>query len=108
MPEDIHSMLNHIIQRIRSRFNPYKIVLFGSYTRGTAGPGSDLDLLIVMDVEGSTRQAANEIDWLLADRHTPMDFIVVTPSQYERQKNITGTLVRQADLEGKVIYEHAA
>jgi hypothetical protein len=36
-----------------------------------------------------------------------MDFLVLTPEQYERQKNIIGTVIRQADREGKVIYDHA-
>jgi len=35
---------------------------------GRPGPDSDIDLLIVMDVEGSTRKKANEIDLLMADR----------------------------------------
>lgn len=61
-----------------------------------------------MEVEGSTRQKANEIDMLLAERSVPMDVIVLTPEQYERQKNISGSIARQVEREGKVIYEHAA
>jgi hypothetical protein len=45
---------------------------------------------------------------LTADRSIPMDFIVLTPEQYEQQKNIAGSIARQIELEGKVIYEHAA
>ena len=51
---------------------------------------------------------ANEIDSLMADRSIPMDFLVLTPEQYERQKNIIGTIGRQADQEGRVIYERSA
>jgi predicted nucleotidyltransferase len=36
-----------------------------------------------------------------------MDFLVLTPEQYDRQKDIIGTVVRQANQEGKVIYDHA-
>lgn len=108
MPKDIQPVLNQLIERITVRFAPQKIILFGSYAGGEPGPDSDIDLLIVIDVKGSTRQKANEIDLLMADRTMPMDFIVLTPEQYERQKNIIGTIVRQADREGKVIYEYAA
>jgi hypothetical protein len=52
-----------------------------------------------MDVEGSTRKKANEIDLLMADRSIPMDFLVLTPEQYKRQKNIIGTIVCQAEQE---------
>jgi uncharacterized protein len=95
-------------RRIVSTFHPQRIILFGSHAIGRADLNSDLDLLIVMDVEGSTRQKANEIDMLLADRTTPMDFIVLTPEEYERQKNIPGSIARKVEREGRVIYEHAA
>ena len=108
MTEDIQVILNQVVDRILGRCNPRKIILFGSYASGVPGPDSDLDLLIVMDVEGSTRQRANEIDLLMADRSIPMDFLVLTPEQYERQKKIIGTIVRQAEQEGKVLYEQVA
>jgi len=108
MPKDIQSVLNQVIHRIVRQFNPKKIILFGSHASGVAGPGSDLDLLIVMEVEGSIRQKANEIDLLMADRSMPMDFLLLTPEQYDRQKRIIGTIAYQADREGRVIYERAA
>ena len=61
-----------------------------------------------MPVEGSRRKKTNEIDLTLADRLVPMDLIVVTPEQFERQKDIVGTIVREAVREGRVIYERAA
>lgn len=108
MLEDIQAVLNHVIHRILSKYEPKKIILFGSYADGEPGPDSDIDVLIVMDVEGSTRHKANEIDLLMADRTIPMDFFVLTPSQYEGQKNIIGSIVRQVERKGKVIYEQAA
>jgi len=107
MHGNIMDVLEKAKLRIVSSFHPQRIILFGSYANGRPGPDSDLDLLIVMDVDGSTRQKANEIDLLMSDRSIPMDFLVLTPEQYERQKNIIGTIVRQADLNGKVIYDHA-
>lgn len=105
---EIEKVLDEVKRRIVPKFNPQRIILFGSYAEGRPGPDSDLDLLIVMEVEGSIRQKANEIDMLLADRSVPMDVIVLTPEQYERQKNIAGSIARQVEREGKVIYEHAA
>jgi predicted nucleotidyltransferase len=108
MPENIEIILDNVIARITRRFTPEKIILFGSYARGTTTRDSDIDLLIVMNVEGSLRGKTNEIDLLLADRTVPMDLLVVTPKQYERQKELIGTVVRQAVREGRVIYERAA
>ena len=108
MHSEIEKILDEFKHRIVPIFQPRRIILFGSYAAGRPGPDSDLDILVVMEVKGSTRQKANEIDLLMADRVIPMDFIVLTPEQYEQQKDIIGTMVRQADREGKVIYERAA
>jgi predicted nucleotidyltransferase len=105
MHSEVENMLNEFKHRIVPRFHPQRIILFGSHAGGSPGPDSDIDLLIVMEVKGSIRQKVNEIDLLMADRIIPMDFIVLTPKQYEQQKDIIGTMVRQADREGKVIYE---
>jgi predicted nucleotidyltransferase len=108
MNGEIEKILDEFKHRIISRYQPQRIILFGSYATGRHRADSDLDILVVMDVKGSTRQKANEIDLLMSDRIVPMDFVVLTPEQYERQKNIVGTMVRQADREGRVIYERAA
>ena len=57
----VHEKVNEMVRRIVQRFAPDKIILFGSYASGTAGPDSDVDLLIVMRVDGSKRQRAVEL-----------------------------------------------
>ena len=94
-----------MVHRIVKQFHPEKIIAFGSLVRGQAGPDSDLDILVIMPVQGSCRQKANEIDLALADRTIPMDIIVVTPDQFDRQKNMMATIASAAALEGKVMYE---
>ena len=44
-----------MVKRIVKRFQPKQVILFGSHARGDAGPDSDVDLLVVMDFEGSAR-----------------------------------------------------
>ena len=100
--------LDEMVQRIVARFRPDRIILFGSHAHGMPTRDSDLDLLIVMPVEGSRRSKANEIDLALADRAIPVDVIVVTPKQFERQKNVLGTIVREAVRGGRTVYERAA
>ena len=100
--------LHDFTQRIAKRFHPEMIILFGSCARGQATSDSDLDLLVVMEVSGSCRQKANEIDLALADRTIPMDLIVVTPRQFERQKHVVGTIAHEAFRNGRILYEHAA
>ncbi len=100
--------LDDMVQRIVLHFHPERIILFGSHAGGTPTGDSDLDLLVVMPLEGSRRAKANEIDLALADRTVPLDVIVVTPDQFERQRNVIGTIICEAVHEGRVIYERAA
>ena len=96
--------IDEMVRRIVERFHPEQIILFGSYARGEAGPDSDVDLLIVMPVSGSKRAAQLQVRLALHDIRLPKDVIVVTPDQFERQRDIPGTIIRPAFLEGKVLY----
>jgi predicted nucleotidyltransferase len=104
MPKSTKSAIKKMVERVVSRFSPDKIILFGSYARGNAGPDSDLDLLIVMPVIGSRRQKAVEIGVALHDIAVAKNVIVVTPEEFEWRKDIIGTIERPAWREGNILY----
>ena len=96
--------LNEIITRLVARFDPEEIILFGSHARGTAHSDSDIDLLVVLPIEGSHRAKQIEMRVALHDLQIPTDIIVATPEQVSQQRNIVGTLIRPALAEGKRLY----
>ncbi len=106
--EPVQRKIDELVRRIVERFRPEKIILFGSYARGTAGEDSDADILVVMPVRGSKRKKATQIDIALVGLDLPVDVIVVTPKELDRNKNIIGTIIYPALKEGKVLYEKAA
>ena len=75
--------IKKITERIVSRFEPEKIILFGSFAQGNQTPDSDIDLLVVMPVKGSRRKKAVEIGVELHDINVAKDVIVVTPDEFE-------------------------
>ena len=99
--------IHEMVERIVRQFMPDKIILFGSHARGSAGPDSDVDLLIVMPVAGSKREKAVEIGVALHDIRVPKDLIVVTPEEFEWRKDTIGTIEWPAWREGKVVYARA-
>jgi predicted nucleotidyltransferase len=95
------------VNRIVEQFHPAKIILFGSRARGSAKRDSDVDLLVVMDVTGSKRRQAVEIDLALANRTFPLDLVVVTPEEFEKYRDVACHVVCPAVREGKVVYDAA-
>lgn len=102
--KSVNKHIRQMVKRIVTQFHPEKIILFGSHARGQAGPDSDVDLLIVMSVEGSKRAKQVEIRAAVHDVHIPKDIIVSRPEEFQWRKDIVGTIERPAVREGKILY----
>ena len=48
---DVDTYLKVAVEKIKSHFNPEKIILFGSYAYGHPTVDSDIDLMVVMDTK---------------------------------------------------------
>jgi len=96
--------IERMVRRLVDRFDPDQVILFGSHARGTAGPDSDVDLLVIMPVSGSKRARQLELRLALHDISVPKDIILVTPDEVAKRKDIVGTIIRPALREGKVLY----
>ena len=94
-----------MVGRIVEGFDPDQIILFGSHARGVAGPDSDVDLLVVMPVEGSRREQRVAIRVALRGMGMAKDVFVVTPEEVERYGDLVGTIIYPALREGRVLYE---
>ena len=92
----IQEILDEIVSRIVKRFNPEKIILFGSRARGNTETHSDVDLLVIMPVPGTRRKLATEIGLSLVGIDLPTDVIVVTPEEVQRNQDQIGTIIRPA------------
>ena len=93
-----------MVRRIVAEFDPDKIILFGSYARGEAKPGSDVDLLVVMPVKGSKRAKQLEIRAAVHDVGVPKDIVVSRPEEFQWRKETVGTIEHPAAREGEVVY----
>src|SRR5437870_7454218 len=98
------ALIRRIVKRIVQQFDPEQIILFGSQARGDDGPDSDVDLLVVMDVEGSNLEKCVEIRGALHDFLVPLDVVVTRPEDFAWRKDVVGTIEWPASREGKVLY----
>lgn len=98
-------ILQEAARRLAEGFHPQKIILFGSQARGNADEHSDVDLLVVSPFQGSRRALMVAMDRALRGLGFARDILLLTPDEFDRDRNIPGTVARPAWKEGKVLYE---
>jgi len=97
------TLIRRMVQRIVKKFQPEQVILFGSHARGDAGRDSDVDLLIVMDFEGTAFEKGLEITHVPDHGLTPVDVIVTRPEDFAWRKEVIGTIEWPVAQEGKVL-----
>ena len=100
-------IISTMVDRIVAGFQPLRIILFGSHARGTATPGSDVDLLVVLPDVRDNRETTVAIRQALGDLPASKDIVVTTPEEITRRGRLVGTILRAALREGKVVYERS-
>jgi predicted nucleotidyltransferase len=91
-------------RRIAAEYRPQRIVLFGSYARGTPTPDSDVDLLVIMAFEGKSVHKSVEIRLKLHPRF-PLDLLVRTPEAVQRRLDMGDCFMRDVVENGRILYE---
>ena len=83
------------------------MVVFGSYARGEAEPGSDLDLLVVFPTVGDRRKVTVALRRALADLAVPKDVIVTSTEEAARRAESPWHIVGLALRQGREVYSRA-
>src|SRR4030095_13236840 len=99
-PKQIQNLCDQIVRC----FRPERIILFGSYAYGDPSPDSDVDLLVVMQYDGSSREQAARIRSIL-DTPVALDLLVRTPEQISERLAMGDFFLNDITTQGKVIYE---
>ncbi len=97
--------LPEITRRLAERFNPARIVLFGSQATGRAGADSDVDLLIIVDRVEDKRRLRVAMRQALVDLPIDKDLLVATTEEAMTRGAAGGSLMATALREGVPIYE---
>jgi predicted nucleotidyltransferase len=81
MPHELPPLVRRTLQRLIRAFAPERIVLFGSYAKGRTHAGSDVDLLVVADLQGNPAMHNRRARQLAADCFPPIDVVFATPQE---------------------------
>lgn len=98
-------LIRRFARQVAERFQPDKIILFGSYAYGTPHADSDVDILVVMPARNQLDQAVR-IE-LACDPPFPLDIIVRTPKNMKWRLKEGDSFLKEITSRGKVLYEKA-
>jgi predicted nucleotidyltransferase len=98
------NLVKSIVQRIAQSIKPERIFLFGSRASGVCRDDSDVDLVVIYKGPLSKRQVKLRIRKLFPHPDFSLDVFVLTPEDFENQKNIANTLAREVADKGVVCY----
>jgi len=96
--------INEFGKRLAEEFRPQRVILFGSYANGTPTPDSDVDLLVVMPLDGPPVDKSVEMRLKLRPRF-PLDLLIRTPAKIEERLAMGDDFIRDILEKGKVLYE---
>lgn len=95
--------IQDLAEQIAREFDPDKIILFGSFARGTAGPDSDVDLLVIVPHVGKSWRKAAEIRSRIRNRF-PVDLLVRAPEEMHRRLQARDPFLRDIAERGVVLH----
>jgi len=96
--------LDEISKRLIEKYDPDKIILFGSRAEGKDCAGSDIDLLIVKETEKRPLERRIEVETLLSDRSVPIDVLVYTPDEVRHLYSLGSPFIEEVMEKGRLLY----
>lgn len=103
------SVLRQMACAIVDEVDPDRIILFGSHAGRSAGPDSDVDLIVIeREPFGPGRSRLDEIERLygaLSDFFVPKDILVFSREEVERWRDSINHVLARSLREGVVLYE---
>lgn len=101
------SEIRKVKDTLTKKFKVKQLFLFGSHAYGHPDAGSDLDLCIILDLEGRRK-----IEWIRDIRRElmnavslPLDILVFGQEEFDQRANLSSTLEHQILTQGKKLYE---
>lgn len=98
--EKVARFRSEVLPRLVARYQPIRVLVFGSRARGDALKDSDLDVLIVAEAFGSIRWLDRPVRVAEdCDIRFGVELLCYTPDEYQRKLGELG-IVRTATDEG--------
>lgn len=102
---ELAEKLAEAVRRLRAALAPSAIYFFGSYAYGTPGPGSDLDLLVVVEDSPLDPYSRDALAYrALRGLGVPKDVQVYTRAEFEERAALPVSFERTVKTRGRLLY----
>jgi len=101
VPMDV---IKDIARLIAEKFDPDKIILFGSYAYGNPEPWSDVDLLVIMDTSDGEWELMQAIRESIPARSFGLDIIVRSQATIQHRISVNDWFLEEITTQGKLLY----
>jgi predicted nucleotidyltransferase len=104
MHNNFQKAIKDITTQVIEKYQPEKIILFGSATRGDSNFDSDADFLIIK--KKTPYYGADRIRQIsrLINRDIPVDFLIYRPEELKKRVEMGDPFLKAILKEGKVLY----
>lgn len=99
--------IQQVVERVVVAARPSRIILFGSYGRGDAKKGSDLDLMVVLPTVTDRYGEMIRLHKAVGNVGVGVDLLVYSDAEFERRSRVPGTVLHSARKEGQQLYAAA-
>lgn len=97
--------IDALVARVVDRIQPEKVMVFGSYAKGTAHVASDLDLCVILETSLPHARRADSLRPLLGGYLVPVDVHVYTPDEVREYGSVEHSFLHSVMRSGRVVYE---
>ncbi len=96
--------VERVIESIK-RYEPEKIIAFGSYVRGETDEYSDLDFVVIKKTDKRFLERLIEVAKLIDYDLGQVDVFVYTPEEFQSMIASGNPFIEQVLKEGRTVYE---
>ena len=102
-----YSEAERVIEMAKAKIDPILMIVFGSVAKGTAGDDSDLDLILIKESDENRLIRSAKARVALKGSSIPIDIIVFTPEEFEKELSDEYSLVYEAMATGRIVHRSA-
>ena len=106
MSKNAKKVISSIVERLKEKYKPEKIILYGSFAYGKPNRDSDIDILIIKSAKERPIDRRIMVRRIVTDlrKGYPFSPIVITPDELSQRLKIGDQFLQEIISQGRLLY----